>query len=810
MLRSHDPQSGGARRAAAPRLIPVILLGVLAGCGGGGENRADRDVVAPVELPPDPEAALAEVDRALAENSRNAGARAQRAELLTGLGRHEEAAAEWDAVLAAKAKGKARATALVGSAKAWEMSCGVLRPLAADETQARSRAERALSGWRTCTEEVDPVAGQLGQARCLYRLGRFDESSAIIVRSEGKSAEFSEERCLALLIEEARGGAPLPIVRRLDLFARAPDVAVRELAVGQLVRFAETASDAEVAHTAEGLLVRLCRDESAHCPTLLEWESSRRVGSEHRLAAAHRTRAISQTKDCLDRGRPLQAWRSLELLLRGAEEGDTEVRALVNRCCSQLCELCRAKLEVGDLEAAGQAANVIRGLPAVWLGTSESECAMTMLRAHQVAAIRAQAKETLTSARKSVDERRPDDALATLDPLLESSPPELVAEIQMIRARALALKGENEEALSLLERHGPFSDPVVQRLQGVLLAAAGRGEEAEAILESLPLKFFNVEAFDGLIAALEQQRKWEKLIARLNTLGGEIPVRYRPTRMRAVVGAAERRMENLDPQGAIDFLRGNLDEEEVLSGSAGTLLVRALLETGQVDRALEILIDEGGGIEAVPAHLVSMVANKAADRLAPEQRFQLLRRVPDWERDDPTRKFLDENWPRFGSYLPRPGRYEATYKVRTFGPEGEVLTDVMETKKLVWKKSYFAVTGEDGTETWRTNGDTWVRTTNDYEWWLPVRVEDRSSLPKLESPDGVSAELVEFGHSVQCGTLTHAGCIGMEVKLPNLPSNESLRIDVAPEMGEIRWQRFQGRVKVEEGLLIGLIRTDEE
>jgi hypothetical protein len=70
--------------------------------------------------------------------------------------------------------------------------------------------------------------------------------------------------------------------------------------------------------------------------------------------------------------------------------------------------------------------------------------------------------------------------------------------------------------------------------------------------------------------------------------------------------------------------------------------------------------------------------------------------------------------------------------------------------------------------------------------------------------------VAESGHSVQCGTQTYAGCIGVDVSLPGLPASASIRIDVAPEMGEIRWQRYQGKVKVEERLLIGLIRIDEE
>jgi tetratricopeptide (TPR) repeat protein len=797
------------RRPSVATLAAAALILALAGCGGGGERRSDRGDAA-VVLPDDPAAALAEVDRALAENPRDVAMRHRRAELLAGAGRHEEAAGDWEAVLDARPKGSVRAKALVGCARAWEMSCGELRVIGADEAQTKARAERALAAWRKCAE-VDERDARLGEIRALYRLGRFAEGDDRLAKVASKSAELSQERCLALLLDEQAGTPALVVVRGLDHFARAPEVEVRELAVVQLIRFADATNESEVAHTAEGLLVRLCREAGASCPALSFWQESRQQGSENRLAAAHRQRAIAQARDALDRGRPLQAWRPLELLLRGESEGTPEVRELVNRCCTLLCSLCQEKLAIGDVDAAGEATAVIRSLPNAWLDTAERECASAALRAHQVAAIRVQAQSTLAEARKAVDERRPEDALRTLDPLLGSLPPELVPEVQMIRARALSQKGEPQEALELLERYGPFTEPVIQRLHGILLAAADRGEEAEAILESLPLKFFNVEAFDGLLSALENQEKWEKLIARLSTLGGELPQRYKPIRQRAVVGAAQRRLDNLDPQGAVDMLRGNLPDDEILSGPSGPLLVRALLESGQTERALEILINEGGGIDSVPANLVTMVANKAAHRLEPEQRFQLLRRVPEWERDEKTKSFLAESWPQYGSYLPRPGRYSNTYKVKSFDAEGQVLEDKVESVQLVWKQSYFAVHGDSRTkETWRLDGDLWIRTTDQYEWWLPVRVEGKPPLPAVESPDGVSAQIIESGHSVTVGGQTYRGCVGIQVTLPKQASGESIRVDVAPELGEVRWQRTVGRVMVEERVLIGSLRAEDD
>ncbi len=801
------PTSGRALDFLSP--LPWLLLGLLLGCSGGGQTRSGSGS-SQIELPDDPEAALARLDQRIAANNKDTEARIRRAEILGGLERHEESAQEWDLALAGRLKGKPLKTARIGSAVAWENACGDLRVLDESERGAIVRAERALAAWRTVANDEDGPKGRLGEIRMLYRLSRFDEGVARLAKIESKSPELSAERCLALIFGEHRGAAPLAVVRGLDPFARSPEESVRELAVIQLIQRAETAADPEVAHTAEGLLVRLSRENGTTCPSLSDWKVSRSRGSDNRLAAAHRQRAIAQTKDALDRGRPLQAWHSLEKLLQGENEGTPQLRALVNQCCQQLCGLCQEKLAIGDVDAAGETATVIRALPNAWLAPAEKECASTALHSHQVAAIRVQAESTLTEARKAVDERRPDDALTTLDPLLDKFPPELVPEVQMIRARALALKEQPAEALALLERYGPFSDPVVQRLHGTLLASADRGEEAEAFLENLPLKFFNVEAFDGLLLALEQQNKWEKLIARLNTLGGELPLRYRPIRLRAVVGAAQRRIDNLDPQGAIDMLRGNLDPDELLKGGSGPLLVQAMLESGQTDRALEILIDEGGGIDSVPANLVTMVADKAADRLDPEQRFQLLRRVPEWERNKSTKEFLAESWPKYGDYLPRPGRYSATYEVKAYGAEGQITRETIESVQIVWKGTYFAVHGDERSkETWRPKGDLWIRTTDEYEWWIPIHTDGRPPLPPVESPDGVSCKLVEAGHSVTAGSQTYRGCVGIEATLPNLGPDESIRIDVAPEVGEVRWQRRVGRLKVEERLLIGIIKMDE-
>ena len=262
-------------------------------------------------------------------------------------------------------------------------------------------------------------------------------------------------------------------------------------------------------------------------------------------------------------------------------------------------------------------------------------------------------------------------------------------------------------------------------------------------------------------------------------------------------------IQNLNPQGAIDILQGNLDEREVLAGDSGPILVRALLETGQTDKALSILIDENGGLESVPSSLVKMVADRASQKLDPPQRFQLLRRLPEWERDEKTSEFLATNWPRYGSYFPSPGRYEATFQIRTYGEEGEVLTDKVERSLIEWKDSYFVVDGlRDSKETWRFDGDLWIRTTFENEWWVPIRAEENPPLPEVVSPDNVKSQLVEAGHSISTKQQNYSGCIGVDVFLPHLGPDEKIRIDLAPGIGEVSWKRSIGRLTVETRELI--------
>lgn len=800
------PSRSGRSRAAAG-LVCLLLLGIAAGCSGSGETRKSN-TANQVELPDDPAAALTELDRRLAEDPNDVRSLVARAEILSATEDHVEAASAWNAVLAAGPDKKLRRHATIQVARSWEHACGELRVLEEEESTEREHAGRALSAWDDVRDDVREHEGTLGVVRSLYLLGRIDAAMDEIVKVESGSAPLSQERCLALLIQEQREANPMAVVRALDRFARSPDEAVRNMAVVQLVRLGETAHHPEVSHTAEGYLVRLTREDGPGCAALTDWEASRNEGKANRLAAAHRARAKRMAREALDRGRPIEAWRNIEKLLRGEDSPAADVTALLNTCCDQLCSICAHKLEVGDVDTAGELAAVLRVLPKSWLGTAQSDCVSSTLRAHQVATIRAQAENTLADATSAVDQRKPDEALAILDPLLEQFPPELVPEVQMIRARALAQQGEKRTALRLLEKHGPYADPAVQRLQGVLLAEANRGEEAEAILESLPLKFFNVEAFDGLLLALEQQSKWEKLIARLNTLGGQMPVRYLPARRRAVMGAAERRMSNLDPDGAIAVLRGNLTETELQKSGAGTLLVKALLEANRTDEALAMLIGEGGGIESVPAELVEMVAERAASSLEPEERFALLSRIPEWDRDASTQEFLAGNWPRYGSYLPAQGNWTATYRRRTYGEDGQVVNETLETMQIEWKRSYFAVTRSDRSkETWRASGDLWIRNTLEREWWVPMRAESSPPLDEVTSPDGVVAQVVEAGHSVTTPKQTFDGCIGVRITTPGSGVQESTRIDMAPEIGDVMIVRTIGDEVVERLELIGMVKS---
>ena len=477
MLRILQPRIDGPGRSM---LLPLVVVGLVAatiagsltGCSGGGEKKQSR-AKGPIELPDDPEAALAVLDEQIAEFPKDHRLRITRADLLRDLERFEEAAEEWRAILARNPTSKLRDRAWLGRAENLEAALGPLRVISEDRPKALELASLGLDAWKKVRSD-DTRVGTMGMVRSCYRLGRFERGIDLLSKYLERSNADSFERCLALLFEEHRSAAPITVVRGLDTFARSREKEVRELAVDQLTRFASDAANQEIAHTAEGLLVRLSRENNAQTDALAEWERNRKHGSQGRLALAHRQRAMRETTDALDRGRPLQAWRSLEPLLRGESVGNPELISMVNRCCVQLCSLATEKLEIGDVGSAGEAVAVLRSLPQSWLGANEKTEAGRVMHDHQVAAIRTQAEGTLVEAKKAVDERRPDDALTMLDPLLDQFPPELIPEVQMIRARALAQRDEPADALALLERYGPFSDPQVQRALDPYRAAARR------------------------------------------------------------------------------------------------------------------------------------------------------------------------------------------------------------------------------------------------------------------------------------------------------------------------------------------------
>jgi len=779
------------------RLAVTVIL-TLAGCSGSAPSPTAEPLTS-FDLSNDPSRQLEILSERIAASGNDFDALVRRAELLFALERFEEAGDAWEELISRRPKRKIRRGAVIGRAISYEAACGQLRVLDKSDLRGHRLSESSLHAWKFYAKSIDERPGALGEIRALYRMGRIEEAIKRLTPFQHRSQSLSEEHCLALLIQEQLGANPLSVIRDLDQFARSPEPDARELAVSQLIRLSETDDELEVAHTAEGLLVRLSREPLHQCKTLARWKSERSRTKDDRLADAHRKRAINESRLSLDRGLTLQAWRSLEPLVRGNGEGSPELVDLVNRCCTQLSDLCQEKLEIGDFETADRVATEIRSLPQSWLGESELVSSQNSLRAHQIATIRVQATGTLEKARAAVHDRRAADALRMLEPLLDEFPVELIPEVQMIRARALSQRGESEEALSLLERYGPFTEPMVQRLHASLLADVGRGEEAEAILESLPLKYFNVEAFDALLIALETQAKWEKLIARLNTLGEAIPQRYRPIRLRAVVGAAKRKIDNRNPQGAIQLLEGSLEDEEILTGGAGPLLIQALLETENVDGALDILTDDKHSFETMPTNLIRLVEKQAGSRLNSEQRFQLLRRLPEWERDRSATEFLASNWPRFGEYLPDPGSYEAILQIRRFGDEGAVLSDLTRRTRIEWKNAYFIVESRgDETETWRIEGDIWIRTTGKYEAWIPIRAEESPPLESIESPDGVSAQVVEAGHTITTRYRKFHGCLGIELSLPTLGPDEKIRIDLAPEIGEVMVRKYEGHRVIEQ------------
>ena len=783
MPRFAPLRSNRSRPASALPLLALALL--LAGCAGGGEPRASAASL-DATLPREPEAALAVLQDRVRQVPEDLRARQLRAELLERVGDPETAAQEWQEIVVAATSPAHRRIARRGLARCLEAVLGPLHVLPPTDPGARARAGVLLNSWRALGPS-DGWEARIGEARTLHRLGRSEEAAQLLAERARHSDPLSLERLLLLIFEEPGATDWRPVVRAYDAFTRAPEDSTREHAFEQLIRIAGAGPESESAHTAEGFLVRSARETTDPGTALARWARTHERERSVRILDSQLTGAVDAARTALEEGRPLEAWRELAPLLTEAPARGSEVASLLERCCLDLCALCQRLHDDGAAEEAARVARAIRSLPGSALPPPARERVAAALRREQLAAVESGIREGIAAAERERAGQQPAKALARLDALLEGAPAELAPRVQRARAHALADLGEERAALRTLQRHGPFPDPRTRRLQGILLARVGRGEEAEAILQSLPRAELNTEAFDALLVALEGQGKWTQVLARLHTLGDPTPFRHQGLRERATLAAARQALHQREPAEALRLLHFHLKPEELGSAAALPLLVEAELGEGRPAAAASWLLRDARPRPPLPGDLWRELIERSRGVVPVEIRFALLRRAPETTLTAEDRTWMVGLWPRLGPYLPASGRYDGVL-LRSDGEGGK-------EGELRLRETWTGVTGRtvlaDGGEIlWRREAGRWIRAENGVEWWLPLGDGAEGRTEEEVSPDGTTARILASGHTVRLDGVDIPGCLTIEVS-PAGADGTTVLLELAPERGVVRRSRVE-------------------
>ena len=113
---------------------------------------------------------------------------------------------------------------------------------------------------------------------------------------------------------------------------------------------------------------------------------------------------------------------------------------------------------------------------------------------------------------------------------------------------------------------------------------------------------------------------------------------------------------------------------------------------------------------------------------------------------------------------------------------------------MTWDNDRFVVTGKSTPEErWWVENDTWHRETGVGEMLIPVRSSSAEIAEPQEYEIGNTrwtAEVVETGTRVRIDERSYAGCLRVRL-VPNGETKESIYLDLAPRIGEVRREVFR-------------------
>lgn len=791
--------------------VLLVAVAILAGgCSStnGSAKRELREIEALSAS--DPSAALARLETFAARHPNNLGGLRALALVQEQVGALEDALATWGRVLKQAKSAGLNAAAQDEAHRASGRI--VVALLGSPPHRVGGLSESENSSWIAQGEAAfdnqlqrtprDPAA-LYGRALLQYHSGAFAASARLLKTLLEQVPGHAAGRYLARLTEEHLAGVTPRLIRELtEWVPTAPADIRRELVLHLLDIASRQALDDRSRFEVSRSLAQLEEDEGLPAEIRNEIVALRSE-RERQIDTQRAAELASAAQRAAHRGDRPRAWILLTEAV-GLDPSHSEARR--EFASTWIVELLDALQVAIEEENATEARNLfasVEQIPSTDLPQEIAPRLNTLKDRYRSLSEQVGLDAQFQSVQRLLAAGKAEAAAKLLEELESQVVPNGRADFDALYARALHGWGRNDEALEILdELHASgalasFRDNIVYRVYGLLLANAGRGEMARTILEDLPLNLFNADAFEALVHALEQQGEWESILARLETLTF-VPQSFRPSLQKAAAEAARRRIRTGDPDAALLLLESYLTPPDFQATVVQEVYLLVLIDLGDFDRASDMILTANPEIlGSIPASMLSEVKKRALRELTGFAQFRLFEKLLEIQPDSEIKSWTERLWPQYGSYLPAPGQYLATYEDQELTPAGKVKRAQQFSYELDWKNDAFVVTPkghtEEPAEEWREVEGVWLRISPEREQRLPVRIEGDPpySVVQFRSQDELwSAQIVSSGTTVDVGDETYRGCL--EIRLVNEENQSQTQLFViAPRVGLIQWTELK-------------------
>lgn len=660
-----------------------------------------------------------------------------------------------------------------------------------------SRRDLIVAAQNSCTALLETFPGDrdalMMKSSCLYRLGLYHRARPLVKTIvDGNPRDDAARYLLNLVREQEVGVHERAILEFCDL-VKSDDTSVSGQAATHLIGLLDHAAVKESQKdNIRGILLRMVRTSGNAPSVVMNW-ARRYDGEESQRLKSRRVRR--QLKE-VDTARALNDWRRAWRILNEMPQQNPEVmrkRAeIVETWTRELLAEGSDYVDQGNLRDAERVVVSLENLPTASLSAQARSSRSRFLLAVQAAVARKEAEARFSDARNAIDRGSADEALAILDDLEKAGDPALQKTIDLLRAQALVQRGDLPSALEIFDSVDTIEDPKLKRTHGILLARAGRAEEAIPILQHLPMNLMDAEALLALVTALEREGNWEAILGRLVSQK-PLTDEYQSIYDRACEEAAKKRIRAFNYQGAVVLLRSYVDSDRLVQPTINRVYLEALLTAGELSAARSLLFSESNlQAETLPENLIVLAVKKLEQKLTTAQKFQLLSSLHGTE-DGQVDEWLGKLWPVYGAYLPAEGTYTLRYRSYAMNGAGNPAEPSYNTVSMTWDDDGFVVTGKSmPEERWWMENDVWHRRTEVGKMLIPIRPSDDGNSDQEYELGNTSwtAEVVEAGNKVEIEGNRFSGCVRVRL-IPNGETEESIYLDIAPRIGEVRREVFR-------------------